>query len=111
MPKKSRSKPLEDIVYYVEAVYERGPKPKFTKSPDFATKEDGGHFVYLEGPVIEEEELDDLPVYIVTATITTDNIRNIEQVFYESGDVADITDYNGGDWLEIEMGTIKLDTL
>jgi len=109
MPKKTKQ--IEEIVYYVEAVYERTTKPKFSKSPDFATKEDGGHFVYLEGPVIEEEELDSLPVYIVTATITTDNIRNIEQVFYDSGDVADLTDYDGGDWLDIQMGIIKLDTV
>ena len=111
MPKKSRKMRTTDIVVYtVTAVFSAEQKPKFSKNPDFATKEDGGYFIYKDGPNIFRDILYDMDVYVVDAVILTDNIRNIEEVFYNSGIAIDLSNYDD-DWLDIEFQIEKVDML
>jgi hypothetical protein len=111
MPRKSKSsKTIEVVTYYVTAVFSAEVKPKFSKNPDFVTKEDGGYFIYKEGPNIFRDNLYDMDVYVVDAVILTDNIRNIEEVFFNSGIAIDLSNYDD-DWLDIEFKIEKVDML
>jgi len=111
MPRKGKSiKTMEVFIYNVIAVFSAEVKPKFSKNPDFATKEDGGYFIYKDGPNIFRDNLYDLDVYVVDAVILTDNVRNIEEVFYNSGIAIDLSNYDD-DWLNIEYEIEKVDIL